>query len=174
MWDYKCDRCDKLFYQKSEFDRHKKRKNPCKKTNNILVNLLNLPQEFTQNNSSPQQNISNPQQFIKVVETYKCDYCCKELSRPDNLRRHILICKIKKHSEIQKEGIKKESLNKKSTKELDESCNKSNKHKSIDINKCKRYSDEINLVKETLDKFIKDSLILQSHLAELQKNLIKE
>lgn len=30
MVNYKCNRCDKIFYHKGEFDRHNKRKYPCK------------------------------------------------------------------------------------------------------------------------------------------------
>ena len=63
---YKCNRCDKQFKQKTDYNRHINRKNPCK----IILDKIILDK----NNKS-----------IK----YKCNTCNKFYSTQGNLTKHI-------------------------------------------------------------------------------------
>jgi uncharacterized C2H2 Zn-finger protein len=98
MVEYKCNACDKIYVNKYDFNRHMKRKNPCKLrlSDNINIDLL----------SSQVHTISTVQ--ISNNNEHKCPNCLKTFSRKDALTRHLNeICKLKptNGSEINKEHI---------------------------------------------------------------------
>ena len=78
---YKCNRCSKIFYHKNDYNKHIKRKNPCK------IN----PHKLTQSGGFvPQKN----------GENLTCSGCNKTFSRQDTLTRHTMrYCKPKQQSE---------------------------------------------------------------------------
>jgi hypothetical protein len=137
---YKCDRCLKEFTQKSNFDVHIHRKNPCK---NIIQDINTSGILFPQNSSKNPQNSSkflkNPQNSSKSLENnlnyninlsdidtaFICEFCNKTYTRSDNFKRHqIQFCKKRKLNEdneilvkqnkiiLEENNILKEQLNK--------------------------------------------------------------
>jgi hypothetical protein len=108
---YTCERCLKEFTQKSNFDVHMNRKNPCQ----ILKQEDNTSEIcFTQKSSKNPQNYSKilkiTQKSSKSLEnfsnnntSYNCEFCNKSYSRSDNFKRHQLqFCKAKRINEFNK------------------------------------------------------------------------
>jgi hypothetical protein len=137
---YKCDRCLKEFTQKSNFDVHIHRKNPCQ---NVLQDTTAsetlFPQKSSKNPQKSSKILKNPQKSSKSLEnnlnyninisdintTYICEYCNKTYTRSDNFKRHqIQFCKKEKLNEdndvlvkqnkiiLEENNILKETLNK--------------------------------------------------------------
>ena len=111
MVEYICNTCGKNFGNRksSYIDHTEHKKNPCKpqqketsKKPEITSKIELIPQNVTHDNSIMNINI--------------CKYCNKMLSRYDNLKRHIVTCKVKKLKEEEKENIFKELLNKEQMK----------------------------------------------------------
>ena len=110
---YKCNRCHKIFKQKSQHDYHTNRKNPCKRkivddlqflpnnTNNppiLHLDLHLIPPKITEN-----IHIDN---LEPNSSDHVCNYCKKTFSRSDSLNRHLeKSCKIKKQQINQKEEL---------------------------------------------------------------------
>ena len=85
MDKYKCDKCDKEFILKWDYERHVKRKFPCKKK---IIIKRKIEEEIKENNY--------------------CNYCEIIFSRKDAVKRHIIKCKIKKRIEKEREDKKRE------------------------------------------------------------------
>ena len=92
---YKCIRCNKEFNQKSNYNYHLNRKNPCININNIenteIMQNLNNPSNSTNNPSNSTNNPSNS------INNLSCIYCNRTFTRSDSLLCHTKNrCKIKK------------------------------------------------------------------------------
>jgi hypothetical protein len=75
---HECKYCDKNYKHRQSLNNHINSKHP-------------------QNNSkTPQNNSNNLYITQNKSEKYECEYCFKLLSRQDNLKRHLKICKVKK------------------------------------------------------------------------------
>jgi uncharacterized C2H2 Zn-finger protein len=87
MTKYECSKCSKIFRQKSDYDRHLKRKKPCS------AQIHNIPQEPIEKQKDK-------------VKTNECKYCHNIFSRSDVLSRHIdKYCKIRKSQDDSKEQL---------------------------------------------------------------------
>jgi len=103
---YDCDTCGKEFKQKIDYERHKNRKNKClpiKIDDSQLyvekdINTTyepHKPQINTQLINIHTQEPHNPHKIIESINASKtyCNYCNKNFSRLDSLRRHqIFYC----------------------------------------------------------------------------------
>ena len=91
---YKCKICDREFKQKSHYIDHLNRLNPCVKiTEKIHQNPPNYTIFTPKLHQIPQNNDS------------RCNYCLKIYCRSDVLKKHLLICKVKKKEIEEKEEI---------------------------------------------------------------------
>ena len=130
---YKCNRCEKLFNQKSHFDNHINRKFPCKP---ITAKNFKLPAK-TRNKKDIDDLIIRdlcPQPQPQVTKiNITCQYCGTNFSRKYNLKIHLdTRCKIKKQINSEKENIynmliKKMDKLEKSNKELQNTVIKLNR-----------------------------------------------
>ena len=98
MPEYTCERCLKVFSQKSHYDKHMNRKRPCQNTKNtlenvverILTNTIELNQPDTTVNESSQPNITlNTGEKTQIVVNEDCIEGMKKLQ--DNFA-DIIIC----------------------------------------------------------------------------------
>ncbi len=98
MPEYTCERCLKVFSQKSHYDKHMNRKRPCQNTKNtlenvverILTNTIELNQPDTTVNESTQPNITlNIGEKTQIVVNEDCIEGMKKLQ--DN-SADIIIC----------------------------------------------------------------------------------
>ena len=98
MPEYTCERCLKVFSQKSHYDKHMNRKRPCQNTKNILENVveriltntIELNQPDTTVNESTQPNITlNIGEKTQIVVNEDCIEGMKKLQ--DN-SADIIIC----------------------------------------------------------------------------------
>ena len=69
MGKYNCPRCGKTFKQKSHFETHKKRKNPCENTLNTVKILVEKAIEEHLNNITPLENTFHPRVENVIQET---------------------------------------------------------------------------------------------------------
>ena len=113
MVNYQCNKCLRIFKQKSHLDDHNiKKKKACidkkvlKNTNNNIKSekITENPEKITENTEIFSEN---PQKFGKIIKNItindsklQCKYCNKFFTRKDNLQIHInKYCKNKKHFE---------------------------------------------------------------------------
>lgn len=82
---YKCDKCDKIFKQKSHYEVHINKKYPCEKMNSI-ENLIQ------------QKKIINEENMKIYIKNRICIYCDKKFARKENVMYHLKnsCCKNKK------------------------------------------------------------------------------
>ena len=102
---YTCEKCNKTFNKKSNYQSHLNKKNPCIKkeikNNNNSIIFQNIP-----NDSKIFQNKNN----CENIKT-KCAHCSKIFSTVTNLNKHLRTsCKVKKQNELDKEQIFKQLL----------------------------------------------------------------
>ena len=84
MVKYICERCDKIFDHKGNYQSHLNKKNPCKYTN-IQKGTLRY--------------IDRPDQHNDLI-SYECKYCKKQFTTNSSMNRHIrLFCREKKEEE---------------------------------------------------------------------------
>ena len=157
---YKCNNCDKIFYQKSNYEYHLNRKIPCKKLQKIdeqnctEIHEQNCTEIHEQNCTEiHEQNCTKDHEIIKL-NNRKCPHCYKIFTRSSSLNMHLRSrCKVKKREDEQK----KEEDNK-LVKEIEELKQKDNKlvkeieelkQKVHEINEMKL---EINNIKRNLEK----------------------
>ena len=105
---YKCIICDYTTDHKGKYERHLKKKIPCKVSCKSLPNITNnsfCPKNPSQILTNPSQTLTNPSQTLTNSIEYKiahnnendCIYCGKTFKRKDNLKRHMTkYCKIMK------------------------------------------------------------------------------
>ena len=90
MVEYKCERCGKIFKQKSHYDNHLNRKNPCTKMQHPAA--------------AEQQPAANKE--IVIINNKQCLYCKKIFTRVSSLNVHLENrCKVKKQQDNQKEEL---------------------------------------------------------------------
>ena len=104
---FQCNRCKKSFQYHSDYDRHTKRKFPCK--------IISIEYDNGDNNNDEEDEINNyvnsPESSEKEImeydgDTYSCQYCNKSFSRKFNLKRHLAHSCQAKH-ELDKNERKK-------------------------------------------------------------------
>jgi uncharacterized C2H2 Zn-finger protein len=116
MVEYKCERCLKIFKQKTDYLRHQKRKFSCKNENKTLDSIEETAKNESQKNTKNHkktQKITEKKQNIGVDDEVEgngskkvCNYCKKVFSRQDSLSRHITKhCKVKKSQDNEKESL---------------------------------------------------------------------
>jgi len=139
MIEYKCNRCNKIFNKKSNYQSHINRKYPCKQqdinddanghkktTDNIIntndcIKNIQLPPHDDKNPVSPK---------IIKIRVHTCNFCKKIFTRSDSLNKHLKgRCKVRKQEDNQKEEILQRLLRefeemKKENKELRNEVNK--------------------------------------------------
>ena len=95
---YTCEKCDYMTKDKSRFERHLNKKNPCYSKDTHLVFSPEIFQKPSQNPHKPSQNPHKSSQIqTKSQNENGCIYCGKIFKRKDNLKRHMeLYCKIMK------------------------------------------------------------------------------
>ena len=125
-----CSHCKKNYSCRQNLNRHNKRFHP---------NDKKTSSEFTQKTPKSVKSSSEFTQFSSKItqkkNTFDCDYCNKQYSRKDNLKRHLIKCKekdsidaIKKENEILKKELLK-LINKKCKihpKTLEKMCRDNN------------------------------------------------
>jgi len=124
---YKCNICEKEFKQKCHYTNHLNRIRPC-------VKLTKKIQEITPNYT----NLTPKLQQITPKADNRCNYCLKTYCRSNVLKKHLLICKVKKQEIEEKEEILNkllstiEELNKRIDKlENDKKSNHTQNNKNI-------------------------------------------
>lgn len=103
---YTCDRCNKNFKQKSQYDCHLNRKFPCKSASPDELALFN---QFPLNSTLVGSEPDDPEIQLDIDEQpgeHICNYCKRTFSRNDSLGRHLArSCKIKKQQNDHKEEL---------------------------------------------------------------------
>jgi hypothetical protein len=90
MGDHKCKQCKKSFTHKGDYDRHIKRKTPCKTAKDPLYTV-----------KIPSKSI-----HVETDHSFNCKFCLKTFTRQDSLSLHIKErCKVKKEKDNEKEAI---------------------------------------------------------------------
>jgi hypothetical protein len=96
---YFCNKCSKTFKKKYNYLVHIQRKKSCI---NSTDENENEDSEFGEYNVNTNENVNEIMNETKsVLETdidseikkFECNYCEKEFTRKDNLKRHLFICK---------------------------------------------------------------------------------
>ena len=91
---YKCNICEKEFKQKCHYENHLNRINPCIKKPKIIQQI------------TPNYTVLTPKkQEITPKAENRCNYCLKTYCRANVLKKHLLICKVKKQEIEEKEEI---------------------------------------------------------------------
>ena len=91
---YKCKICEKEFNQKCHYTNHLNRIRPCEK---LTKNLQQITPKYT--------NLTPKIQQITPKSKNCCNYCLKTYCRSNVLKKHLLICKVKKKEIEEKEEI---------------------------------------------------------------------
>lgn len=129
---YKCEKCDKEFNKKSNFNSHLNKKNPC---------FNNPNNEQILNNKVDVQNVKNTSNDLIIDNLKKdddiiCTFCETKFTRMSSLQRHIKErCKTKIYlDELEKlkvENNKILSMNVTLIKELDKLKKENEKLKAV-------------------------------------------
>ena len=95
---YKCDKCEKVFDKKFNYDSHKSRKKPCK----------------TNTNTTPKTHQNDTANlYASDKSAYICKYCTHEFKYQRSLHRHLIDrCKVKKQMNDEREQIFQKLLEK--------------------------------------------------------------
>ena len=122
-----CELCNKIFTKKSTYNYHiNEKKRPCelkaekipkissnlhqkaenltKNIHQITPNYTNLTPKLHQITPTLHQNYTILHQIIQKAEN-KCNYCYNTYCRSNVLKKHLLICKVKKQEICEKEEI---------------------------------------------------------------------
>jgi hypothetical protein len=163
MVEYKCERCLKIFKQKTDYLRHQKRKFPCKSDKKTLDSVDKTakiePQKSTKTEKNPHKNTENVKkladQELECGESNKvCNYCKRSFSREDALKRHITKhCKVKISQDNEKESLLQKLLEemRKQNKQMEEMKEKMER-KDEDVTNLKK---EIERLKSKGSRYIK-------------------
>ncbi len=161
MVNYTCQICLKEFNKKSTYIYHtENKKKPCKKFHQNPPEIHQNPPEIHQNPPEIHiklfQNLSQKNlEFTDSILEYKCEYCNKNFSRQDALKRHIdKRCKIKKENDDNNKqtGILIDKV-KELEKVIEELKNNQPKIKNIVINTNNNSTNVTNVTNIKLNAF---------------------
>ncbi len=115
---YKCEICQREFKKKCHYKDHLNRINPC-------IKNAEKKHEITPNYTE----LTPKKQEITPKTVHKCNYCLKTYCRANVLKKHFLICKVKKKDIEEKEEILNKLLeqNNKLVSSLDQQKEQNNK-----------------------------------------------
>ena len=109
---HQCPRCHYETFHKGNLLNHFNKKKHCLPIHDD-ISLEKLREKIVVKNAfkiidkNESKNISSKIQESKTENNkLKCKYCEKELSRLDNLNRHMINCKVKKKQDLENEDIK--------------------------------------------------------------------
>jgi hypothetical protein len=170
MVEYKCIRCNKIYINKYDYNKHLNRKIPCKSKEQAKI----IIQSKTINSQS------------KTIKNLRCNYCEKNFTHSNNLNRHIkTACKVIKENnnnkkiifdtlinemnELKEKLTQQEQKNNKLEQEI-QSLKKMSKNKIINnsnnkiinTNSHNNITNNIQLIafgKETMDKIDKKGIL---------------
>ena len=163
---YTCNRCNKNFYQKSNYVFHINRKYPCKKINiikDVNNNNINKNNKLFNDHTKiiePKRTQNEPKMNLKK---YRCNYCNNLFTTNSHLRRHEKNnCKIlKEQKKLNKKIIKLEIENKKLTKQItkinninNNTINSNNKIINNNIKLVKFGDEDLNKISDKVYKMI--------------------
>jgi hypothetical protein len=115
---YKCEICQREFKKKCHYKDHLNRINPCIKN---AEKKHEITPKYTE--------LTPKKQEITPKTVNKCNYCLKTYCRANVLKKHLLICKVKKKDIEEKEVILNKLLeqNNKLVSSLDQQKEQNNK-----------------------------------------------
>jgi len=115
---YKCEICQREFKKKCHYKDHLNRINPCIKN---AEKKHEITPKYTE--------LTPKKQEITPKTVNKCNYCLKTYCRANVLKKHLLICKVKKKDKKEKEVILNKLLeqNNKLVSSLDQQKEQNNK-----------------------------------------------
>jgi hypothetical protein len=105
MVEYKCNRCKKVFKQKSHYECHISRKFLCKSDQQQENNNVQNAAAGQQNAAAGQQNAVVGRQE-EQIDPKQCQYCKSIFTRISSLKMHLKNrCKVKKQRDQEKEDL---------------------------------------------------------------------
>ena len=164
---YKCLKCNFSTPNKYNYSQHLKTKkhlsqnqlnapkNEQNKQKNVHIEQENEQNEHKKMHFNTEQNLHNAFFAAHLV----CHYCCKEFSRPFNLRRHVSVCKINNESKIIQQNPKNVE---------NEQKNVENDHKKRDF--ICQFCSSCYSTQSNLNKHIRKCLAKESELDKLKSN----
>ena len=182
---YKGLKCDFSTPNKYNYNQHLKTKK------HLSQNQLNAPkneQNEQKNEQNEQENEQNEQKKMHFTTKKNqkdaffaahlvCHYCCKEFSRPFNLRRHVSVCKINNESKIIQQNPKnvENSLSQKNF--VCQFCSSSysnqsnlNKH----VRKCVAKESELNKMKNSYEQKLLETQTYYQHQLQTEQAINQE
>ncbi len=175
-----CPICSKEFTKKSTFINHtENKKKPCQQisSNNPQISSNN-PQkssEFAEKSIILQKNnekicLLENNENQKIINNFSCNYCFSKFNRKDNLKRHLLSCKVKKLEIEKKENIlnnliEKEKINNLFT--MYEELNKKNEQLVKNNEELNKKNEELN---KKIDKIVKKNITNTQNITNNNNN----
>jgi hypothetical protein len=162
MVNHICEKCNKEFNRKSNYDYHiNNKKKPCKPKH---INIPPIQIELLENPPIQIELLENPPKYKEL----KCKHCLKIFSRSDSLERHLNgRCKIIKSQKQENEKIieKKDIIEQQNNNQVNiEELNIDDNTKmilTILMNQNKKLIEEIKIIKEE-NKEIKEKMNVKS------------
>ena len=182
---YQCQKCNFSTPNKYNYTQHLKTK---KHLSIIKLNAPENEQNEQKNEQNEQENEQNEQKKMHLTTEKNqkdafftahlvCHYCCKEFSRPFNLRRHVSVCKINNESKIIQQNPKnvENSLSQKNF--VCQFCSSSysnqsnlNKH----VRKCVAKESELNKMKNSYEQKLLETQTYYQHQLQTEQAINQE
>jgi DNA-directed RNA polymerase subunit RPC12/RpoP len=110
MVEYKCNKCGKIFSNKTKYTKHQSRKFPCQSDEGRENNADIHPAKSASYAAESAKN-QKPIALLDANRTnkskeYKCTYCSRSFTRSDSLNKHLAgRCKVRKQQDNDKEEL---------------------------------------------------------------------